>query len=1044
MTKYNTRVRRRRVYSWGLVMMSSGTEAVTITPGDFILIEGDDEERPFVAKLKELYDDGAEKDASKHAIVQWFLRYEEVSFKKRKLLGRDPHPQEIFLYDDNACENDIDAETIIGTVQVTQLKLEDPFPRGKLSGNVLYVKLSWDGKAFKPITSSLFQKKENTVNNGPVSNKTLPKPQFYSFEGDAVESRQISRSATRAHKNEAEIESRHSASKSSHSKERGMQRIPNGTDTPGVRKKLQLNSPSKSQGKLSLERDSLLDDDFRALEPAAPKRRVAFSGLPDSPPKKMLTDEDLDLDLCFVPLKSLSDQQCEKLRLRLTPLRATLPEENKSSRSPTEVNNGRKRSEKGGKVKPNTPQKQNVTLKTNSCRRPTEEQDGGELQTSRLRRKSAQAFLNSICKKVKILSEEDSEDLGEDTDVVPLKESKVFSSSEDDDEEEAEREDTSPKRAARKRLTPSTPTSSRRSSARTPNKTPVSKAAHVATSKIPERNQPVQKPANVLEEARIRTEGNHGRKLSEEGEKVKPKTPQKRNVTPRTNSYRRPTEEQDGGEPQTPRSRRKSAQASANLIRKQIKILSDEDSEDLDEDTDFVPLKDSKVFSSDEEEEEEDDDEAEREDKKSPRRATRKSLTPRTPTSSRRSSARTPNKTPVSKAAHVATPKIPERNQPVQKPANVLEEARIRLHVSAVPESLPCREQEYQDVYNFVESKLLDGTGGCMYISGVPGTGKTATIHEVIRSLQTAVEDDDLPSFQFIEINGMKLTDPHQAYVQILKLLTGQKATADHSAALLEKRFSTPASNRETTVLLVDELDLLWTRKQNVMYSLFDWPTRKCAKLIVLAIANTMDLPERIMMNRVASRLGLTRMSFQPYTHKQLQQIITSRLNHVKAFEDDAIQLVSRKVAALSGDARRCLDICRRATEICEFSIKKGELSLVKMPHVIEALDEMFSSPYIMAIRSSSVQEQAFLKAVIAEFRRSGLEEATFQQVYHQYIALCRIEGVQPPTMSETMAVCLRLGASRLLLVESSRNDLYLRVRINVSQDDIMYALKEG
>lgn len=539
--------------------------------------------------------------------------------------------------------------------------------------------------------------------------------------------------------------------------------------------------------------------------------------------------------------------------------------------------------------------------------------------------------------------------------------------------------------------------------------------------------------------SKSQTEGNHEKKLSETREKVKPKTPQKPNLTPKkvSGSSRRPAEEQDGGEPQTPRSRRKSAQASIGLMRKQIKILSQGDFEELDdEDDDFAPLKQSEVFSSSEDDEEEE----EREDKESPKRSARKRMTPRTPTSSRKSSTRTPNKTPLSKAA---TPRIPERNRPVQKPANVLEEARIRLHVSAVPESLPCREQEYQDVYNFVESKLLDGTGGCMYISGVPGTGKTATVHEVIRSLQTAVEEDELPSFQFIEINGMKLTDPHQAFVQILKLLTGQKATADHAAALLEKRFSTPASNRETTVLLVDELDLLWTRKQNVMYSLFDWPTRKRAKLIVLAIANTMDLPERIMMNRVASRLGLTRMSFQPYSHKQLQQIITSRLNRVKAFEDDSIQLVSRKVAALSGDARRCLDICRRATEICEFSSKKDEVSLVKMPHVMEALDEMFSSPYVLAIRSASVQEQAFLKAVLAEFRRSGLEEATFQQVNHQYVALCRIEGVQPPSMSETMAVCLRLGASRLLLVESSRNDLYLRVRINVSQDDIMYALRE-
>uniref|UniRef100_A0A8C5BB31 Origin recognition complex subunit 1 n=1 Tax=Gadus morhua TaxID=8049 RepID=A0A8C5BB31_GADMO len=390
-----------------------------------------------------------------------------------------------------------------------------------------------------------------------------------------------------------------------------------------------------------------------------------------------------------------------------------------------------------------------------------------------------------------------------------------------------------------------------------------------------------------------------------------------------------------------------------------------------------------------------------------------------------------------------ATPSIPSRSLPARQPGSALEEARARLHVSSVPESLPCREQEFQDIYNFVESKVMDGTGGCMYISGVPGTGKTATVHEVIRSLQRASDADDVPAFNFIEINGMKMTDPHQAYVQILQKLTGQKATPDHAAALLEKRFSHAGPKKESTVLLVDELDLLWTRKQNVMYNLFDWPTRRHGRLVVLTIANTMDLPERIMINRVASRLGLTRMSFQPYSFKQLQQIIMSRLNKVKAFEEDALQLVSRKVAALSGDARRCLDICRRATEICEHtSLDPGAPGLVGMSHVMQALDEMFSSAYVTAIRCASVQEQLFLRSVLMEFRRLGLEEATFQQVLVQHQALCRVEGLQPPSVSEALAACQRLGACRLLLLEPSRLGVLQRVRLNVSQDDVLYALK--
>ncbi|XP_044285862.1 origin recognition complex subunit 1 isoform X2 [Varanus komodoensis] len=485
----------------------------------------------------------------------------------------------------------------------------------------------------------------------------------------------------------------------------------------------------------------------------------------------------------------------------------------------------------------------------------------------------------------------------------------------------------------------------------------------------------------------------------------------------------------------TPRLRRKCAEVTATRIAKQLCVLNEAGEKDKEENY-FPFLEGSDCSSSDEEDTEV--------------LCTPKKQVRSTPKLSRKPSDRKPAKNPsktteprIPQTPRNATPRIRRRTQIAENPANALEEARIRLHVSAVPQSLPCREKEFQDIYSFIESKLIDGNGGCMYISGVPGTGKTATVHEAIRSLQQAAEKDELPSFQFIEINGMKLTDPHQAYVQILKLMTGQKATAIHAAALLEKMFCGPGSKRKTVILVVDELDLLWTRKQNVMYNLFDWPTQKNSKLIVLAIANTMDLPERIMMNRVTSRLGLTRMSFQPYTYKELQQIISARVGELTAFEEDAIQLVSRKVAALSGDARRCLDICRRATEICELASQKSSPGLVSTLHVIEAMDEMFSSPYINTIRNASLQEQIFLKATIAEFRRLGLEEATVQQIFHQHVALCRIEGLQTPTISDIMAISSRLGTCRLLLLESSSKYLHMRIRLNVSQDDVMYALKE-
>lgn len=81
------------------------------------------------------------------------------------------------------------------------------------------------------------------------------------------------------------------------------------------------------------------------------------------------------------------------------------------------------------------------------------------------------------------------------------------------------------------------------------------------------------------------------------------------------------------------------------------------------------------------------------------------------------------------------------------------------LHVAARPAILPCREEEFNRVLRTVEELLEEGSGGCVCesflgrrsihvkinsiidISGVPGTGKTATVHAVIRELKLMAQN---------------------------------------------------------------------------------------------------------------------------------------------------------------------------------------------------------------------------------------------------------------------------------------------------------------
>ncbi|XP_016958337.1 origin recognition complex subunit 1 [Drosophila biarmipes] len=433
----------------------------------------------------------------------------------------------------------------------------------------------------------------------------------------------------------------------------------------------------------------------------------------------------------------------------------------------------------------------------------------------------------------------------------------------------------------------------------------------------------------------------------------------------------------------------------------------------------------------------------------------------KTPTRTRRSStttkpATTPSKGTTTTTAAPMTPsqkmkKIragelsPSMQQRTDRPAkdsskSELQLAREQLHVSVVPKSLPCREREFENIYAFLEGKIQDQCGGCMYVSGVPGTGKTATVTGVIRTLQRLTNQNELPAFEFLEINGMRLTEPRQAYVQIYKQLTGKTVSWEQAHSLLEKRFTTPAPRRVTTVLLVDELDILCNRRQDVVYNLLDWPTKSAAKLVVVTIANTMDLPERLLMGKVTSRLGLTRLTFQPYSHKQLQEIVTARLGGSEAFKGEAVQLVARKVAAVSGDARRALDICRRATEVAD----TAQVKCVTMLHVQQALAEMIASAKVQAIKNCSRMEQIFLQAVASEVTRTGVEETTFMGVYQQVETIAAFMGVTLPPPGRALRLCAKLGAERLIISEHSRNDLFQKILLNVSADDIHYALRVG
>lgn len=338
-----------------------------------------------------------------------------------------------------------------------------------------------------------------------------------------------------------------------------------------------------------------------------------------------------------------------------------------------------------------------------------------------------------------------------------------------------------------------------------------------------------------------------------------------------------------------------------------------------------------------------------------------------------------------------------------------LERCISSLQLRNTPENLPRREKERKQVERFLRKASSDG--GRMYISGMPGTGKTATVHEVVRSLG---DDDDGNAFDFLEINAMRLPRPSHAYVLLWQKISGGDLKSPEVAArLLDEAFCRDQQQEnKMLVVLVDELDYMMTKDQTVLYNFFDWPGRS-KKLTVVGIANTMDLPERLEP-KVRSRLGPERLVFHPYTVQDVQAILEDRLGDLVdvVFDKKAMEMAARKVAAYSGDVRRALQICATAAELCQ---NRGA-EKVAIEDVKQAVVSISgNSASLAAVRDANETQRLVLAAICSSENEEDEDNLLdFEQL------TTRIGRVQPkvPELDRLLHALAALHDARLLTLQ--------------------------
>ncbi|KAG8990159.1 AAA ATPase [Tulasnella sp. JGI-2019a] len=256
-----------------------------------------------------------------------------------------------------------------------------------------------------------------------------------------------------------------------------------------------------------------------------------------------------------------------------------------------------------------------------------------------------------------------------------------------------------------------------------------------------------------------------------------------------------------------------------------------------------------------------------------------------------------------------------------------------------------------------------------LYISGSPGTGKTALITDILQKLQ---DRDDLQTHAAVYVNCMGLSDVKavwervwEALLQTLGGCTSSKLKAGDAKKYFEDALKRDQGLR--CILILDEIDFI-SRTPAALSEVYSMARKYPATLRMIGISNTLTLGSEAINTPAtptkASRSGSAStiisytgpeksINFSAYTSEDLLSIINSRLSALQPAERDAmfmpvaLNFLCKKVAASNGDVRFALSVLRRCVDAVEREVnsplpsstspsKRG--GRVEMKHVLESL----------------------------------------------------------------------------------------------------------
>lgn len=284
-----------------------------------------------------------------------------------------------------------------------------------------------------------------------------------------------------------------------------------------------------------------------------------------------------------------------------------------------------------------------------------------------------------------------------------------------------------------------------------------------------------------------------------------------------------------------------------------------------------------------------------------------------------------------------------------------------------IPEDLPHRDSQIKSIAEKTACALLGDTPQSFLCYGMTGTGKTATIRYVSQKL--AQQTSEIKPW-WIYINCNVVSTPYRILAHIYNTISRREKippTGLPKDIIFKKLLGLLDSKVGNSIcfLVLDEIDILVDKKggNEILYDLtrLNENLDKC-KTCLVGISNKLKFKENLDP-RIISSLGEEHIVFPSYDASELRDILINRAK-LAFYEDilkqEVIPLCAALAAKENGDARKALQLLRKAGEIAE----RAQNKIVSDKHVEKAQEELESDHIMEYIKGMPLQAQLILASI--------------------------------------------------------------------------------